>query len=73
MANVSAMMRLEQILLKFEILSDIGGLRRSLSDYARDAADRDCADIARKLLRDVEAHRWGYFVRSRRIVSDAVR
>mgnify|MGYP003653356391 CR=1 FL=1 len=69
--SASAMMRLNKILLEFELLSDVNRLRRSLSDYARDTADRDCADIARKLLGDVESNRWGYFTRSRRSVSDA--
>jgi hypothetical protein len=71
--QVTAMMRLEQILLRFELVSDDYGLRRSLKEFVRDTADRDAVDIARNMLRHVEDGRWGYFVHARRVVSDIVK
>jgi len=67
---VTAMMRLDQILLRFELVSDVSGLRRGLTEFVRDSADRDATDIARNMLRHVEDGRWGYFVHNRRVVSD---
>lgn len=70
--QVTPMMRLEQILLKFELVSDDFVLRRGLKEFVRDTADREAVDIARQLLSDIDRDRWGYFVRSRRIVSQIV-
>ena len=71
--QVSASMRLWQVVLRFRMTDDRAVLVRSLRDFVRDNVDGFAVGCARRMVDAVVSDRWGTFGRVCDLVGDAAR